>query len=622
VPSPVPESLLNTLFDRLGGSESLDLEFKLAKKQIPSSFWETVSAFANTRGGWIVLGVTQRDDGVVVEGVEDPDRLLQDFHNLTRNRQKLSCTVCGVDDASIESVQADDGTIRSLLIVRIPAAPRSARPVYINDNAYRGTFIRRHGGDYLCSKQEVDRMMREASEVAADSTVLSLYGLDDIDRDALARYRRLFLTLNRTSPFNSYDDLEFLKVIGAYERVRETNEEGLTLAGLLMFGTIPSIRERRGRHLIDYRHLSADQTASDRRWEDRIAWEGGIFGAFEAIYPRLTTSQPVPFRMERGTRIDEGPVHVALREALVNLLVHADYAEVEPSLVIRSSEGYYFQNPGSSRVPEADLLRGGRASPRNPRLVQMFRYVGWSEEAGSGIPKIVAAWRELGFRLPAINVGTERYEFSLDLRHSHILSTEDRDWLLSLGRSWTEVEQLALVIANHEGSVDNGRLSQLTGQHPTDVTKVLRDLRGRGLLRKVGAGRGARYVLGEQAKLRIEVGASFIPTGKGAVEIPTPAESDSAGVEPDSAALWDELWQISQPVREQRMVKIEDLEQTLVSLCRRTPLSLIQLGQLTGRDTGYLREPLRRLLRSGRLSFLHEQRNHPHQRYTVLHTSP
>jgi len=320
--------------------------------------------------------------------------------------------------------------------------------------------------------------------------------------------------------------------------------------------------------------------------------------------------------LEGGIRINEGPVHVALREALGNLLVHADYAEVEQSLIIRSSEGYFFQNPGSSRVPEADLLRGGRASPRNPRLVQMFRYVGWSEEAGSGIPKIVNAWRELGFRLPAINVGTERYEFSLDLRHSHILSTADREWLLSLGRSWTEAEQLALVIANHEGHVDNSGLSQLTGQHPTDVTKVLRDLRGQGLLRKVGTGRGARYLLGERAAFGDGVDATH-PTTVRATTNPTGAEFDSTGAELHSAPVWSELWEASRLVREQRLVKTAELEATLLSLCRRVPLSLAQLGMLTGRDTGYLRGPLRRLVRSGRLAFLYEQRNHPQQRYTV-----
>ena len=69
--------------------------------------------------------------------------------------------------------------------------------------------------------------------------------------------------------------------------------------------------------------------------------------------------------------MDETPAHVALREALANLLVHADYAEPQASLVTRSANGYFFRNPGSSRVPESDLLTGDRSDPRNPLLRRM-----------------------------------------------------------------------------------------------------------------------------------------------------------------------------------------------------------------------------------------------------------
>lgn len=167
-------SLAVALIDRLEGHEALDVEFKLARHQLPNSLWETVSAFANTRGGWIILGVGQRDGQVVVEGLSDPDRLLQDLHNLMRNRQKISYAAADADDAAIE-VLADEANPPRGILLRVPAAPRSARPVYINNNPYTGTFVRRHGGDYHCTKQEVDRMMREASELAADSTILPLY---------------------------------------------------------------------------------------------------------------------------------------------------------------------------------------------------------------------------------------------------------------------------------------------------------------------------------------------------------------------------------------------------------------------------------------------------------------
>ena len=83
-------SLLDMLRERLQESESLEWEFKAAKGNLPNSLWETVSAFANTNGGWIVLGVSEGNDKFVVEGVTRPKHLIQEFHNLARNSNKIN----------------------------------------------------------------------------------------------------------------------------------------------------------------------------------------------------------------------------------------------------------------------------------------------------------------------------------------------------------------------------------------------------------------------------------------------------------------------------------------------------------------------------------------------------
>jgi ATP-dependent DNA helicase RecG len=347
--------LIQQLIERLEAKESLEVEFKSAQGGLPKSIWETISAFANTQGGWIVLGVVEKGQSVVIEGVKNAYSMLQTFADLARNSQKISHMVCGADDSSIDRLLEQD-----VIVLRIPAAPRKARPVYINQNPYQGTYVRRHGGDYHCNKQEVDRMMREASDVGVDSTVLAKYSFeDDIDADSLAKYRRRYQTSHPESAWNNYGDYEFLKAIKGINRDRDRNVESITVAGLLLVGKAESIRDWRTRHLIDYRVLpEADQ--GSERWDDRIAWEGNLFGAFEIIYPRLIQALPVPFQLKEGTRIDS-TVHVVLREALVNLLVHTDYSESQSSLIFHSSKGFFFRNPGSSRVLESDLLMGDRS---------------------------------------------------------------------------------------------------------------------------------------------------------------------------------------------------------------------------------------------------------------------
>lgn len=625
-------SLLDTLLDRLEGQESLELEFKGAQHGLPSSLWPTVSAFANTSGGWIVLGVVEEDGEPTLRGVANAPALLQTIYDSLRNPQKISYPVCGVGDVSIEHL--DD---KHVIVLRVPAAPRRTRPVYVNGNPYTGTYVRRHAGDYRCTKPEVDRMMREASDVAMDSAILRDFGWDDLDREAFARYRRRFQTLHPASPRNGYDDQRFLEALGGFRRSREADEAGLTVAGLLLFGTPEALREWRGRHLIDYRLVSGDDDLDDR-WEDRLLWDGNLLGAFETIYPRLTDRLPVPFRLSGEIRVDESQIHVALREALVNLLVHADYAETQASLIKRFPDGYLLRNPGNSRVSEIDLLTGDRSDPRNPTLVFAFRLIGLAEEAGSGIPKIIRAWRELGLQLPDIDVGTERYEFTIKLRYAHLLAEEDRDWLRSLGEGWSEAEQLALVLARHDGSVDNLRLRRLTGQHPADVTKVLGGLRNRGFLQMIGGRRGARYELGPAAQGASGAGASEV-TGRLAgaepasgATVPTSGAgqltsggdgANSGGMEPEGTSparqlegLYPSLLEISRPARERRRLAPADRDDIIVRLCARVPLSLRELAHLVERDEEYLLTVLRRLVASGRLALLHpEQPTHPQQKY-------
>jgi ATP-dependent DNA helicase RecG len=637
---PVP-SLLATLVERLQGEESLEVEFKASRSDLPRDLWPTVSAFANTQGGWIVLGIAERDGQHSIEGVADPQRLLTNFWDLLRNPQRFSHEVCRPGDVCSELLAK-----KEIIVIRVPAAPRRIRPVYVGRDPYQGTYVRRHAGDYKCNADEVTRMIREASDTPSDSTVLPKFGLDDLDSAALAAYRRFCQTQNPSAPRHRYDDHQFLEAVGGYRRDRDLGIEGLTVAGLLLLGKEEAIREWRPRHLIDYRLLAGEFNHVDQRWDDRFVWEGNLWDAFHQVYPRLTRDVETPFGLAGAVRV-EGPVQVVLREALVNLLVHADYTERQVSLVVRSPNGFLFRNPGSSRVSERDLWTGDHSDPRNPGLVRMFRFTGLAEEAGSGIPRIIQTWQARGFQLPTIDVGTERYEFTLELRHVHLLSDEDRSWLQSLGQGWSEGEQLALVHARHYGSIDNPRLRRLTGQHSADATKVLGGLRDRGLLDMIGAGRGASYQLGILALATSEslaaaaasvaarapsdaeglvFGSASSPPGSESTERRSDSsrpdsgssEANSRSSETEFGSSWEELWGLATMARENRRLVPSARDRLVLTLCARRPLALRELAELMGRTEGAIRNAVRPLLAEGQLSYLYsEQPNHPRQKYVA-----
>lgn len=150
-------------------------EAKAAQDGLPRSVWETYSAFANTSGGVIALGVEELPDGRLrAIGVPDPHDMIEDFWNTANNPQKVNACVVADGDVTV----SDEGVV----LIRVPRADRRLKPVYLNDNPKR-SFRRNHAGDYLCRYDEVQSMMRDAAETSRDSlkTPFRLDGIQRVD---------------------------------------------------------------------------------------------------------------------------------------------------------------------------------------------------------------------------------------------------------------------------------------------------------------------------------------------------------------------------------------------------------------------------------------------------------
>ena len=88
------------LIDRINDIEWEDFEAKEAKSELPKNIWKTVSAFANTSGGWIVLGIKQNDKKFEISGVDNAEKLEQDFQGTLRS-QKFNEAVDAKDRKSV-----------------------------------------------------------------------------------------------------------------------------------------------------------------------------------------------------------------------------------------------------------------------------------------------------------------------------------------------------------------------------------------------------------------------------------------------------------------------------------------------------------------------------------------
>ena len=354
--------------DLLALREDADFEAKLAHGQdrrgkLPESLWPTYSAMANTDGGRVLLGAKELKDGSLrLEGVPDLSKIRKALWDGVNNPQVISQNLLANDDVRTLHVA---GVEHPLLLITIPVATRKQRPIYVGENPLTGTYKRNYEGDYHCTMPEIRRMLAEAERDARDGEVLKGFGLADLDQNSLAAYRNLFRSTKPGHVWLALNDQELLRRLGGWGVDRERNEDGLTLSGLLMFGLMHTIRDALPDYLLDYQErLSSDPKV---RWTDRATldgtWSGNVFDFYRQVYPRLVADLKVPFRLEEGSRrVDETPVHEALREAFVNTLVHADYSLSTGILVLKHPDRFEFRNPGGLRIPRSRAIQGGTAT--------------------------------------------------------------------------------------------------------------------------------------------------------------------------------------------------------------------------------------------------------------------
>lgn len=605
--------------------EDKDWEFKSAKGGLPGSIWPTYSAMANTEGGSVVLGVKEQGEQFEIQGLDDPHKLMQDFWNSVNNRNKVSLNLLSNSDVAIESI--DD---KPVLVIRVPRATRTQRPVYVGLNPLnKGTYRRYNEGDYECNPDEVGRMLADQSEQPADSMILEHFKLDDLDILSLQQYRNRFASRLPTHPWLNKDDRGLLELLGGWRKDRITGQHGLTVAGLLMFGKEESIRDPNAvpQFNLDYREHLSDHPSV--RWTDRIwsdgTWAANLFQFFLRVYPRLVTDLKIPFHYQSSTtetsdsvqRRDETVIHEAIREAFVNSMIHADFRGQGGVVIERNRDQLIFSNPGSLLVSVEQMLEGGVSECRNKSLQTMFAMVGYGEKAGSGIDKIKQGWATQKWRWPNIMTRLKPDRIQLVLPMVSLLPEKSLLKLQqSLGDSFSKLnseEVQALVTAEVEGNVSNQRLQQFSRQHRTEITKTLQGLVLNGCLSKEGHGPWATYRLvssGHSDELTPDITAADSGHNGSAPDITNGTMSGPLEENP-------QLLAIAEPARQQSRLDPQIMESIIRIICKDYNLTFRQLATLLDREAESLqRSRLRPMVKSGQLRLLYpDEPNHPRQAY-------
>ena len=490
--------------------ERISFECKKAENNIPKSVWETYSSFANTIGGIIVLGITENVKFVgeanhfEITGITNPQKLRKEFFD-TLNSNKVNRNI--LTDSDVEIIDYEGFP---LMCITVPQADYRQRPIYINGNMMNGAFKRNYEGDYHCTEEDVKAMIRDANDSGNDGILIEHYNIDDIDSATLNAYRNRFRTANPDHIWNDYDDKDFLLNIGAYIRDRNTRREGLTLAGLLVFGKGLSIRERFDNIRMDY--LDFTNLEEESRWSDRLTydgrWENNLYNFFMRVQSKLTSDIKRPFSLKGMERNDDSLLHKAIREALTNLIIHADYMLTGVLKVEKYDNRFVFSNPGSLKIPVVDIYEGGHSKARNPHIQAILRMIGFGENIGSGFPTILEACKKENWRRPLLEERPDLHLVELTLSMVSLISAECETQLLELyGNDYKEAEkeeQLILATALNEGVIANNTIQLLLDKNPLEVGKLLYALVAKNMLLSTNKGRWTTYSINEKYSQGVE----------------------------------------------------------------------------------------------------------------------
>ena len=366
------------LIAKLADIEWEDFEVKEAKSDIPKNAWETVSAFSNTAGGWLIFGVKKSGKSFFIVGVDNPEKIEQNFTNALRTGDKFNSIIV----PKCLKFNFDSDTVLAFYI------PVSAnKPVYFN--SIKNTFVRTASGDHRATRAEIDAMYRDQSFGTKSSKTIPGKNESSIDTNSLDRFRDYMSRYNSGSTYNKLTRSEFL------DKLRIVSNGELSYSGLLLLGKNDAIQDHFPDFRVDYIEVPGNSYADGPSpFSFRLPEQENLWEYYFTILDRLRKYIDIPINLTiEGFASEDVPQLSALREALVNFLMHADYfSPMKPRIRVFDNR-IEFLNPGAPPKSIESFIREDISLPRNPILAKLFRSVRLAENAGTGFTKMIRGWQ-------------------------------------------------------------------------------------------------------------------------------------------------------------------------------------------------------------------------------------
>lgn len=494
------QELLHNL--RQFGAEAPGVEAKRARDELPRRVWETLSAFANTTGGGVLLLGLDETSRYEVTGVSNPAKLQADLASLCADQ---------MDPPLRPLIQMWEVEGHTIMTAEIPELPREQKPGYYRGAGLpNGAFIRVGDGDRKLNPYEVQALFDSRGQPRYDAEAVEGTTLADLDRGLIEPLLRRFRERDG-APYREWPDERILRTL----RVLVPDAQGgsaASLMGWLCFAPYP--QERFPNLCMTFVRyptpVAGEPGPAGERFLDNVKIEGPlpliVVEAMRAIKRNMQRRGIVQglFRED----LWEYP-EIVLREALVNAVGHRDYspqargAQVQVQMFPDRLE---VLSPGGLFGPiQPDQLgEVGVQSSRNAHLMRVLEELPppherrpLCENRGTGLVTVLEHLRRSGMSPPRFDVTLTRFRVVLP---NHTLYDERTlRWLEVISRDMplSESQRQALALVRHSGSLGNADYCRVTGADSRVATRELADLVDRGVLNREGAGRWTVYSISD-----------------------------------------------------------------------------------------------------------------------------
>lgn len=380
------EEMPTSLDKIIRNGEGLTTEFKEAKRSLPKNLFETICSMLNRFGGHIFLGIC--DDGAI-HGVEPGyvKTIRQDFANLCNNPEKIFPTV----HLEIKEYLKDSKHVLHIFV------NESSNVHRVNGRIYN----RNEDGDFDVTRDtaQVATLYLNKQNTYTENRIFPYADTKALRSDLIERARRMATTKTPNHQWGTMNDLELLRSAGLYGQNLASGEEGLNLAGILLFGSDDLIRSA-----ISYYRTDALLRVDDtERYDDRDDIRTNLFEAYDRLMAFMRKHLDDRFVLVGTQRISVRDT--IARELSVNMLIHREYANPLPARLIIGEQTVCTENASKPRMIGYIDPSTCTPFPKNPKIASMFNEVGLADELGSGIKKIVTYTQLYGWGVPNFQEG-------------------------------------------------------------------------------------------------------------------------------------------------------------------------------------------------------------------------